>query len=170
MITLSENLTMSCMLLLFVCFSVPYLHYFGSKKTCHWLISLGAHKLVWVSRPLCSCSLWLLLHVNPDTLHVMMRLLSRVTLLKLVLLVQYVWFLLWVVYMIWTGCNKVFFNLNLNLNILLALCAENSPVNGEFPSQRPVTRSFDVSFDLRMHKQLSKQSWGWWFETPSLSL
>ena len=28
---------------------------------------------------------------------------------------------------------------------LLALCAGNSPVTGEFPSQRPVTRSFDVS-------------------------
>ena len=32
---------------------------------------------------------------------------------------------------------------------LLALCAGNSPVPGEFPSQRPVTRSFDVIFDLR---------------------
>ena len=31
---------------------------------------------------------------------------------------------------------------------LLALCAGNSPVNGEFPSQRPVTWSFDVFFDL----------------------
>ena len=31
---------------------------------------------------------------------------------------------------------------------LLALCAENSPVTDEFPSQRPVTRSFDVFFDL----------------------
>ena len=41
---------------------------------------------------------------------------------------------------------------------------------GEFPSQRPVTRSFDVFFDLRLNKRLSKQSWGWWFETPSLSL
>ena len=29
---------------------------------------------------------------------------------------------------------------------LLSLCAGNSPVTGEFPSQRPVTRSFDVSF------------------------
>ena len=29
---------------------------------------------------------------------------------------------------------------------LLALCEENSPVTGEFPSQRPVTRSFDVFF------------------------
>ena len=30
---------------------------------------------------------------------------------------------------------------------------------------RPVTRSFDVSFDLRPNKRLRKQSWGWWFET-----
>ena len=36
---------------------------------------------------------------------------------------------------------------------------------GEFPAQRPVTRSFDAFFDLRLNKQLSKQSWGWWFET-----
>ena len=41
---------------------------------------------------------------------------------------------------------------------------------GEFPTQRPVTRSFDVFFDLRLNKQLSKQPWGWWFETPSWSL
>ena len=53
---------------------------------------------------------------------------------------------------------------------LLALCAGNSPVPGEFPSQRPVTRSFDVFFDLCLNKWLSKQSGGWWFETPSHSL
>ena len=53
---------------------------------------------------------------------------------------------------------------------LLAICAENSPVPGEFPAQRPVTRSFDVFFDLRPNKRLSKQSWGWWSETPSSSL
>ena len=53
---------------------------------------------------------------------------------------------------------------------LLALCAGNSPVTGEFPSQRPVTRSFDVFFDLCLNKRLSKQSWGLWFETPSRSL
>ena len=41
---------------------------------------------------------------------------------------------------------------------------------GEFPTQRRVTRSFDVFFDLRLNKPLSKQSWGWWFETLSLSL
>ena len=45
-----------------------------------------------------------------------------------------------------------------------------SPVSGEFPSQRPVTRSFDVFFDLRLNKLSSKQSWGWWFEMPSWSL
>ena len=41
---------------------------------------------------------------------------------------------------------------------------------GEFFTQRPVTRSFDVFFDLRLNKRLSKQPWGWWFETPSWSL
>ena len=43
-------------------------------------------------------------------------------------------------------------------------------VPGEFPAQRPVTRSFDVFFDLRLNKRLSKQSWGWWFETISRPL
>ena len=49
----------------------------------------------------------------------------------------------------------------------LALCEGNSPVSGEFPAQSPVTRSFDVFFHLCLNKQLSKQSWGWWFEAPS---
>ena len=53
---------------------------------------------------------------------------------------------------------------------LLAICAENSPVPVEFPAQRPVTRSFDVLFDPGLNKQLSKQLWGWWFETLSCSL
>ena len=53
---------------------------------------------------------------------------------------------------------------------LLDICAGNSPVIGEFPTQRPVTRSFDVFFDLRLNKRLSKQSWVWWFETPSRPL
>ena len=39
-----------------------------------------------------------------------------------------------------------------------------------FPTQRPVTRSFDVFFDLRLNTRLSKQSWGWWFETLSRPL
>ena len=32
--------------------------------------------------------------------------------------------------------------------VLLAICAGNSPVTGEFPTQRPVMRSFDVFFDM----------------------
>ena len=48
---------------------------------------------------------------------------------------------------------------------LPAICAENSLVPGEFLAQRPVTRSFDVFFDLRLNKRLSKQWWGWRFET-----
>ena len=39
---------------------------------------------------------------------------------------------------------------------LLAIFAVSSPVTGEFPTQRPVTRSFDVFFDLRPNKRLSK--------------
>ena len=49
---------------------------------------------------------------------------------------------------------------------LLALCEGNSPVTGEFTSQRPVTRSFDVSSDLRLNKRLIKQSRRRWFEMP----
>ena len=48
--------------------------------------------------------------------------------------------------------------------------ALHSPVTGEFPAQRPVTHSFDVFFDLRLNKQLSKQPWGWLFETLSRPL
>ena len=53
---------------------------------------------------------------------------------------------------------------------LLAIGAGNSPVPGEFPAQRPVTRSFEVFFDFRLNKRLSKQSWSWWFETLSRPL
>ena len=56
------------------------------------------------------------------------------------------------------------------LSAFLAICAGNSPVPGEIPTQRPVTRSFDVFFDLRPNKRLSKQWWGWWFEMPSCPL
>ena len=55
------------------------------------------------------------------------------------------------------------------LRVTGPLCG-NSPATGEFPSQKPVTRIFDVLFDLRLNKRQSKQSWGWWFETPSQSL
>ena len=39
----------------------------------------------------------------------------------------------------------------------------NSPHKGQW-------RNFDVSFDQRLNKRRSKQSWGWWFETLSRPL
>ena len=39
---------------------------------------------------------------------------------------------------------------------LLAICAGNSPVNGEFPAQRPVTWSFDVFFNPPLNIRVSK--------------
>ena len=53
---------------------------------------------------------------------------------------------------------------------LLAICAGNLPASGEFPAQRPLTRSFDVFFYLCLNKRLRKQPWGWWFETLSRPL
>ena len=38
---------------------------------------------------------------------------------------------------------------------LLALCAGNSPISGEYPAQRPVTRGFDAFVDLSLNKRLS---------------
>ena len=66
------------------------------------------------------------------------------------------------VYMITSSHGKIF-------RVTSHLCGK-SPVTGEFHAQRPVTRSFDVFFDLRLNKRLIKQSWGWWFETPLRSL
>ena len=52
----------------------------------------------------------------------------------------------------------------------LALCAGNSMVTSEFPSQRPLKRSFVVIFDLLLNKWLCKQLRRQWFETPLSSL
>ena len=53
---------------------------------------------------------------------------------------------------------------------LTAFCAGNTPVTGELPTQRPMTRSFDVFLDLRLKQQLSKQWRRRLFETPFRSL
>ena len=57
-----------------------------------------------------------------------------------------------------------------NIFRVTGLCAVHTPVTGEFPSQKPVTRIFDVFLDLRPNKRSSKESRGWWFGTPSRSL
>ena len=57
-----------------------------------------------------------------------------------------------------------------NISRVTGPLCRNSPVTGEFPAQRPVTRSFGVFYDLHLNTRLSKQSLGWWFETPSRPL
>ena len=83
------------------------------------------------------------------------------------------WFEAW-----WRSCDGlcavfiIFMMTSSNGNIFRVtspLCREFTGP-GEFPTQRPVTRSFGVFFDLRLNKRLSKQPWGWRFETPSWSL
>ena len=59
---------------------------------------------------------------------------------------------------------------NGNIFRVTGLCAVPTTVTGEFPSQKPVTRIFDVFFDLRPNKRSGKESWGWWFGTPLCSL
>ena len=73
----------------------------------------------------------------------------------------------------WNPCMHVWFVYGTwwrhqmkTFSALLALCA--GP--GEFRAKMPVSRRFDVFFDLRLNKRLSKQSWGWWFETLSRPL
>ena len=53
---------------------------------------------------------------------------------------------------------------------LLVLCAGKFTGYQWIPSHTPLTRSFDVFFDLRLNNRSSKQSWCRWFETPSCSL
>ena len=73
-------------------------------------------------------------------------------------------------YRIWVKSQSWWRHQMETFSTLLTICVGNSPVNGDFPTQRPVPRSFDVFFDLRLNKRLSKQSWGWWFETSSCPL
>ena len=69
--------------------------------------------------------------------------------------------LYWYIHKAWSNCiTNVPSNCNSwwrhqikTFSALLVICA------GEFPAQGPVTRSFDVFFDLRLNKRLSKQSW-----------
>ena len=72
----------------------------------------------------------------------------------------------------WVDITVQFMMTSSNGNIFRVtgpLCGEFTGP-GEFPAQRPVTWSFDVLFDLRLNKRLSKQPRGWWFEMQSCSL
>ena len=86
---------------------------------------------------------------------------------------QISWDLMWGTALCWGDMDSFVFRLDISwwrhqmetYSALLALCVGNSPVTCEFPSQRPVMRSFEGFFYLRVNKRLSKQSLGWWFET-----
>ena len=69
-----------------------------------------------------------------------------------------------------TPVDNMMTSSNGNIFALLALYEGNSPVTSEFSSQRPVTRSFDVFFNLRLKKRLSKQSKRSWLKRPPRSL
>ena len=70
----------------------------------------------------------------------------------------------------WTGDKFMMTSSNGNsFRVAGHLCGEFIGLRW-IPAQRPVTRSFDVFFDLRLKERFSKQSWGWWFETSSRPL
>ena len=64
-----------------------------------------------------------------------------------------VWALLYHKCLKWDFCVTWWCRQMETFSALLAICVGNSPVTGEFPSQRPVTRSFDVFFDLHLNKK-----------------
>ena len=67
------------------------------------------------------------------------------------------------------GCNMMTSSNGNIFRITGHLCGEFTGPRW-IPPQRSVTWNFDVFFDLRLNKQLSKQSWGWWFEMLSCPL
>ena len=83
---------------------------------------------------------------------------------------MYVWLCRWHCACWWPCIVALWRHQMETFTALLDLCAGNLPVTGEFPAQRPVTRNFDVFFDLRLNKWLNEQSRRRWFETPSRSL
>ena len=64
--------------------------------------------------------------------------------------------------------NHIYMMTSSNGHIFRVTCHMCGESTG--PRQRPVARSLDVFFDLRLNKRLSKQTRGWWFETLSRPL
>ena len=111
---------------------------------------------------------WLFIHAEIKLKHVSKR--SPRYLAACQILIFYSYHIFWSLHWyLWTKTSWWRYQME-TFSALLAICARNSPVPGEFPTQRPVTRSFDVFFDLCPYKRLSKQWWRRWFETPSCPL
>ena len=67
-------------------------------------------------------------------------------------------------------CYSMMTSSNGTFSALLAICAGNSPVPGEFPPQMASNVELWCFFDLRPNTRLSKHWWGWWFEQLSSPL
>ena len=78
--------------------------------------------------------------------------------------------IIWTTLLSWYFLYTLWRHQMVTFSAWLAICAGNSPAIGEFPAQRPVTRSFDVFCNLLLNKRLRKQSWRCWCETPSSPL
>ena len=76
----------------------------------------------------------------------------------------------------WSQCVKTYTRIFRNIEgHIFIMTSSNGNIStwlvlGELPAQMPVTRTFDIFFDVRLNKRLSKQSWGWWLDMPSCSL
>ena len=124
---------------------------------------IGFHDIVKVFRKLCPHRLSQnILHDHDEASHANSYIFWYITMLlcalKMQICQQLISEMTW-----WRHLMETFY-------ALLAICAGNSPVSGEFPAQRPVTHSFEVFFRLRLNKRLIEQSLDWWFETPPRSL
>ena len=70
----------------------------------------------------------------------------------------------------WLGQNAWWRHKMKTFSALLAICVGNSPVTDEFPHKGQWRGALMFSLICTWKKRLRKQSWGWWFETPSRSL
>ena len=128
------------------CTCIPYKHYtasHGCRRCEHCILAIIPHLIIHTYIPykhntashgcrLCEqLSYHILSYIHIKILHCITRLST-----------------LWILCTWWSHQMEIF-------SALLAICAGNSPVTDKFPSQRPVTRSFDVLFYLRLNKRLN---------------
>ena len=135
---------------------MPFLLSVTYSFAMHLSVTMRNHTFIWY---FCSIASWFSV---PQTIcQFKVRVSVRIILPGFLLTTAKLW---WISYLSWWRHQMETFS------ALLAICAGNSPVPGEFLAKMPVARSFDVFFDLGLNKRLRKQSWSWWFETLSRPL
>ena len=119
--------------------------------------------------------------VNKVTFHIHLFDDTKLTLLDLTitylrgnLMMFYYWeCFIWIINHGWRGqCQNTHMRIDMMTSLNRNIFRVTGHLCGEFTGHwwRPVTRSFGVFFDLHLNERLSKQSWGWWFETISRPL